>query len=328
MSRISADARTARLLTALAASAASIALLAGCSNAATTDTGSAADAGRTVDTILGEITVPEQIEAVVVIEGRRDLDIALALGLPVVGFPIEEEGALELESPLAAARAEAEAAGATGLFIADEINIEAIAEAAPSLIISRSDDVEPILEELNAIAPVLAIGEQDVSTWQHDLLLVGEATGTTDAAEALIAEYEARVAEVAATYADVIAANLVVPLGTDAEGSQVRPNRLLSTVLQDVGAQPSAAFAESIETGEGVEFGPEQLLDAHKDADGIIALVNVADEWAATQANPLWTQLPAVAAGHVVRSDKSTHEGGPITALHALDVVEALYATF
>jgi len=119
-----------------------------------------------------------------------------------------------------------------------------------------------------------------------------------------------------------------VPLGTDAEGSQVRPNRLLSTVLQDVGAQPSAAFAESIETGEGVEFGPEALLDAHKDADGIVALVNVADEWAATQANPLWTQLPAVAAGHVVRSDKSTHEGGPITAMHALDVVEALYATF
>jgi iron complex transport system substrate-binding protein len=326
MHRTSADPRTTRFLSAVAASAATIALLAGCTSAAADDT--AADSGRTVESVLGEVTVPEQIEAVVVIEGRRDLDIALALELPVVGFPTEEEGALELESPLAEARATAEAAGATGLFLADEINIEAIAEAAPSLIISRSDDVEPIMAELNAIAPVLAIGEQDVSTWQDDLLLVGEATGTTETAEALIAEYEARVAEVSATYADEIATKLVVPLGTDAEGSQVRPNRLLSTVLQDVGAQPSAAFSESIETGEGVEYGPEQLLDAHKDADGIVALVNVADEWAATQANPLWTQLPAVAAGHVVRSDKSTHEGGPITALHALDVVEALYATF
>ncbi|MGY4857867.1 ABC transporter substrate-binding protein [Cryobacterium sp. AP23] len=325
MSRTSADSRTTRLLTALAASTATIALLAGCTSAAA-DSDTAA--GRTVDTILGEVTVPEQIDSVVVIEGRRDLDIALALDLPVVGFPTEEEGALELESPLADARAAVEATGATGLFLADEINIEAIAAAAPSLIISRSDDVEPIFEELSAIAPVLAIGEQDVSTWQDDLLLVGEATGTTDTAEALIADYEARVAEVATTYADVVAIKLVVPLGTDADGSQVRPNRLLSTVLQDVGAQPSAAFAESIETGDGVEYGPEQLLDAHRDADGIIALVNVADEWAATQANPLWTQLPAVAAGHVVRSDKSTHEGGPITAMHALDVVEALYATF
>jgi iron complex transport system substrate-binding protein len=325
MSRPSAVART-RILPAFVASAAVIALLAGCASAASTDDSAAT--GRTVDTILGEVTVPDQIDSVVVIEGRRDLDIALALELPVVGFPIEEEGALELESPLAEARAGAEADGATGLFLADEINIEAIAEAAPSLIISRSDDVEPIMEELSAIAPVLAIGEQDVSTWQDDLLLVGEATGTTDKAEELIAEYDARVAEVATTYADVVATKLVVPLGTDAEGSQVRPNRLLSTVLQDIGAQPSAAFAESIETGEGVEYGPEQLLDAHKDADGIIALVNVADEWAATQANPLWTQLPAVAAGHVVRSDKSTHEGGPITAMHALDVVEALYATF
>ncbi|WEO78442.1 ABC transporter substrate-binding protein [Cryobacterium sp. SO2] len=321
-----ADFRPARILTGLAASAATIALLAGCSAGAPADAD--AGSGRTVDTVLGEITVPEQIDSVVVIEGRRDLDIALALELPVVGFPIEEEGALELESPLADARSLAEENGATGLFLADEINIEALAEAAPSLIISRSDDVEPILDELTAIAPVLAIGEQDVSTWQQDLLLVGEATGTTATAEALIAEYDARVADVAATYADVIATTLVVPLGTDADGSQVRPNRLLSTVLQDVGAAPSAAFAEAIATGDGVESGPEQLFDAFKDADGIVALVNVADEWAATQANPLWTQLPAVQAGHVVRSDKSTHEGGPITAMHALDVVEALYATF
>ena len=95
MSRTPAEFRTTRLLTAFAASAATIALLAGCTSAAADTEG--ADTGRTVDTILGEVTVPEKIEAVVVIEGRRDLDIALALNLPVVGFPTEEEGALELE---------------------------------------------------------------------------------------------------------------------------------------------------------------------------------------------------------------------------------------
>lgn len=318
--------RTPLTVSCLTASLAAAALLAGCSG--TSAAAGSAEEGRTVESILGPVTVPGTVESVVVIEGRRDLDIALALELPVVGFPYEQKGALELETPLADAVAAAQEDGAEALFLADEINIEAIAEAAPSLIISRASDVEPILEELEAIAPVLAVGEQGVSTWQEDLRLVAEATGTGERAEALIAEYDARVASIADAYADVIAEKTVVPLGTDAEGSQVRPDRLLSSALRDVGAVPSEAFAASIETGEGVEYGPEQLFDAYQDADGIVALVNVADEWAATQADPLWQQLSAVQAGHVVRSDKSTHEGGPITALHALDVVESLYRTF
>ncbi len=311
--------------------AAATALLAGCgagADASADARDGQTDGGRTVETQLGPVTVPETIDSVVVIEGRRDLDIAFALDLPVVGFPVEEPGSLDLESPLAADMEAAKENGAEELFLADEINVEAIAEAAPSLILSRVDDVEPILDELQAIAPVLVVGEQDTATWQDDLRLVAEATGREARAEELIAEYDARVAEISTTYADVIAANPVVPLGVDSEKSQTRPNRLLSTALRDVGATPSALFAEAIETGEGVERGPEELLQAASDATGVIALVNSPDDWAALADNSLWTQLPAVAAGHVVRSDKSTHEGGPITALHSLDVIESLYATF
>lgn len=326
MNRSSAP--SARALRPIAAALTTTALLAACSTA-TTSADAPTASGRTVETVLGPVTVPEQIDSVVVIEGRRDLDIALALDLPVVGFPLEGEGSLDLESPLAEARAAAVAEhGAEGLFLADEINIEAIAEAAPSVIISRSDDVEEIFDQLSAIAPVVAIGDQDTSTWQDDLRLVAEATGTTVRAEELVTAYDDRVADVASTYADVIAEHPVVPLGSDSSGSQVRPNRLLSTVLQDVGALPSEVFAEAIETGDGIEHSPERLVEAYDDADGIIALVNGADEWSATQASPLWSRLPAVAAGHVVRSDKSTHEGGPLTAMHSLDVVEELYAGF
>jgi len=272
------------------------------------------------------VTVPEQIDSVIVLEGRRDLDIVLSLGLPLVGVPYEEEGSLDLESPTAAALAEVD--GAKELFLADEINLEAIAEAAPSLIISRVDDVEPILDELQAIAPVLAIGEQSVSTWQDDLRLVAEATGTEDRAEELIAEYEARVAQISADYADVLADNTFAPVGIDAEGSQTRPNRLLSSVLRDLGATPSAAFAESIEINDGVEYGPEQLLSAFGDADAIIALVNDPAEWESVQSDELYLQLPAVLNGHVVRSDKQTHEGASLTAMHSLDVIEKLLQTF
>lgn len=99
-----------------------------------------------------------------VLEGRRDLDIVLSLGLPLTGMPYEEAGSLDLESPLADELAEAKESGAEELFLADEINVESIAAAKPDLIISRVDDVEPIQDKLEAIAPVLAIGDQSTST--------------------------------------------------------------------------------------------------------------------------------------------------------------------
>ncbi|QOD42650.1 ABC transporter substrate-binding protein [Clavibacter zhangzhiyongii] len=297
---------------------------AGCS---TFDSREGESGGRTVATVLGVVTVPREIESVVVIEGRRDLDIVLSLGLPLVGHPYDEEGSLDLPSPLEEPLAAASDAGAEGLFLADEIDVEAIAVAAPSVIISRAEDVEPLLDELSAIAPVVAIGDQDTSTWQEDLALVAEATGTQARAAELVAAYDARVADIATRYATQLAETTIAPVGIDSEGSQVRPSRLLSTALRDVGATPSAAFQQAIDTGEGVEYGPEQLVAGFGDAEAVIALVNEPDVWASTQTSPLWLQLPAVAEGNVVRSDKRTHEGAALTAMWSLDVIEDLLQT-
>ena len=302
---------------------AAVALTAGCAPA----TPAATADGRTVTTVLGDVTVPAEIESVVVIEGRRDLDIVLSLGLPLAGYPFDEEGSLDLDAPLGDDLAAAEADGAEGIFLADDIDLEAIAKVAPSVIVSRVDDVEPILDELQAIAPVIAIGEQDTSTWQDDLSLVAEATGTEARATELIAAYDTRVAELASTYADVLASTTIAPVSIDGEGSEVRPSRLLSLVLRDVGATPSTSFAEAIDNGEGVEFGPEQLVAGFGDADAIVALVNEPDVWKSVQEAPLWRQLPAVRDGHVVRSDKRTHEGAALTAMWSLDVVEDLLQT-
>jgi iron complex transport system substrate-binding protein len=68
-------------------------------------------------------------------------------------------------------------------------------------------------------------------------------------------------------------------------------------------------------------------LAKHSDAGAILVVVETAEEWAALEADPLWNELPAVAAGNVVRTDKMTHEGGPITAMRILDLIEQLYET-
>lgn len=321
--------RSSRRAARLAAAAAVLTLtLTACGAGAATAPAEQAG-GTTVETVLGPVTVPAEVESVVVVEGRRDLDIALSLGLPLVGYPTAADSAdPSLPAPLAEPLAAATARAAQPLFARSEINVEAIAAASPSLIISRADDVEPVLAELQAIAPVLAIGEQTTSTWQEDLLLVGRATGREDRARELVEEHEQRVADFRATHAEALATTAVAPVSIGADGSAVRPDRLLSTVLREVGAQPSHAFAAAIAAGpDGVEHGPEQLLAEYADADALVALVNTAEEWRALQADPLWQQLPAVQQGRVVRSDNATHEGGPLTAAHALGLLEQLWST-
>lgn len=286
-----------------------------------------ATASRSVDTVLGTVTVPDEIDSVVVLEGRRDLDIVLSLGLPLVGFPYEgPDSAMELEAPLAAATAAAMAAGAEELFLADEINLEAIAEVAPSIIVSRVNDVEPIVDELTAIAPVIAVNSNDDDTWQNDLMTVAEAAGATDRADEVIAEYDDRLAEIAAEYAEQIASTTVLVVSYESTGTLVQSARLPALVLEQLGARFSQSFADAFaaESQDG-EYGAEQTLAAHGDAEAILALADTSGEWQAAQADALWQQLPAVQSGAVVRSDKMVNEGAQITAMHLLDLIEQLY---
>ncbi|GAB3267583.1 ABC transporter substrate-binding protein [Kineosporia babensis] len=280
---------------------------------------------RTVQTELGPVEVPENVDSVVVLEGRRDQDLVLSLGLPLTGMPqIDPEAGYELQNPLAEAT---DASGAKELFLEGEINLEAIAATDPDLIVTRASDVEGIQAELEAIAPVVAVGEQTTSTWQDDLTMLGAATGTEAKAEQLIADYDARVAEIKETYADEIAATKVAPIVYNVEGTGIRAQRMQSQVLRDIGATPAQAFADAMADADTeVEFSPEQTLKAYQDADAMLVAVNTAPEWEAAQKDSLFQELPAVKKDRIVRTDKFTFEGGPTTAMHTLDVVEQLYS--
>ncbi|CAN5721503.1 ABC transporter substrate-binding protein [soil metagenome] len=270
--------------------------------------------------------MPETVGSVVVLEGRRDLDIALALGLPLKGFPYEgPETGVELPLPMADQLAAAREAGAEQLFLADEIDIEAIAQAQPDLIIGRVSDIEPIAEELSQIAAVIPVGTHDEGvSWQDDLQLVAQATGTESRAAEVITEYDDKLARIRTEHEAAIAATPVAPVSYDLEGSEVESTRLQSVVLQELPATPSTAFGEAIELG-AVQFAPEQTLEAYRDAEALLVMVETREEWDAAQNDPLFAQLPAVQADRVVRSDKMTHEGGPITASHVLDLIDDLY---
>lgn len=298
---------------------------AGCSDGP--DRAPLSEAVRTVQTSIGEVAVPENVESVVVLEGRRDLDIVLSLDLPLVGYPVQTR-VMDMRAPLADALASV--GDADGIFSAGEISLEAIAAANPTVIVGRITDVQPILDDLRAIAPVIPVGAhgEGGTTWQEDLKIVAAATGTEAAADRVLAEYDARVARVGQDYAEQIAGTSVVPVGYSTDGTEVETARLQSVVLRAVGAVPSRAFAAVIDSPDGeATYGAEATFDTYSDAGAILVLLDDETELAAANADPLWARLPAVQQGRVFRLDRNSHEGGPITAHAVLDVVEQMYGS-
>lgn len=279
---------------------------------------------RVVDTELGKVEVPANVESVVVLTGTRDLDIALSLGLPVTGYP-EAPDAFDLDSPLAEEIKQAKEDGAKPLYTAgdEEADIAAINKADPDLIIGFVHDVIPIREDLEDIAPVLPIDDFATGTWQDNLMLVASATGTERQGGSLIADYEKRVGKLSDKYADALADHKFAPVSYDGEEFVINGTRLLSQVLQDLGAEPSAAFNEALEGVTG-KYDIEEIAKALDDVDGLVALVNEKSTWQSLQSNAQFGKIPAVQNETVVRSDEQTHEGAYYSAMHAVDIIEEL----
>ncbi len=231
-------------------------------------------------------------------------------------------------SPLNSRLTTAREAGARELFARNSINLEAVAAAAPDLILGRDEDVEEIRSELTAIGPVLPLGSTSSGVaWQQDLRLVAEATGTEDRAESLLADYESRIAAVRSRHAAALTTPILSLSWAPDTGGEVLSDRLMTIVLTDVGVTASAVMQEVVDSGERQSFSPEEVLRLSRGADALMVVANSADARQSLLDHPLWRQVPAVSAGRLVWADKYSNEGGPLTANHALDLADQLLAT-
>jgi len=76
----------------------------------------------------------------------------------------------------------------------EEPSLEAVAGLQPDLILSSKVRHEQIYDELSGIAPTV-FAEDVGPTWKENVLVYGEALGKSEDAEAMLAEYEERAAE-------------------------------------------------------------------------------------------------------------------------------------
>ncbi|MDV6261992.1 ABC transporter substrate-binding protein [Rhodococcoides yunnanense] len=281
-------------------------------------------ATHAVTTQFGTVEVPDRIESVVVIDGRRDLDIALAFDLPIVGIPVETEAPPEIPGPLTEPTRMLLADGVPELYPRNTVDLEAIARVDPDLIIGRDEVIEEIYDQLSRIAPVLPVGSTGTGvSWQQDVTTIGAALNLQDEARTIVDDYTTRVDELTLRHADAIANTTVLTISTSEQGGiSIGRDRVTSIALEDVGARFGSAWTAA--TPE-IEYGPENVTAA-SDAAAMIAAITSEEDLQAMNANPLWTGLPAVRTDRIVRTDKFTNDGGPLTALWTLDLVDELYA--
>ncbi|MBY6413054.1 ABC transporter substrate-binding protein [Rhodococcus sp. BP-252] len=179
----------------IAAGAAAVALVAGCSSDDSSSSTNSDESGAFPVTIthhFGETTVDSEPSSIVTI-GFNEQDFVLALGVK----PVATRGNLSYDyrnRPWAQ-----EALGGTDIpeVGSEELNLEQIANAGPDLILGPYSFIEQgQYDQLSEMAPTIAdIGGYDdvpAATWQQEFEVIGKALGKEQEAADQTAELEAK----------------------------------------------------------------------------------------------------------------------------------------
>lgn len=267
---------------------------------------------RSVTNWIGTYDVPTHPQRVIAIDERIDLETALALGLPVIGYshaPVNPWVAAETDAP----------------FLSSPPNIEQILGLAPDLILCSDwgDSEGWPLQKLRTIAPVLPL---DASLgWRANLANVSGWLAMEGKANAAVADFDAYVTAIRARHADAVAKSKVIALHFFPEDQTMMIRGKGSNhadVLADIGGH---TIDPSI-----IEEGPvsmELLPDMLADFDAILYAELFAEgTYEEVQKHPIWSRIPAVAAGKVHVARGSTNFGGIYSAKFLAGEWEKVYA--
>ena len=277
-----------------------LALLAGCAvpaPASTSPSAPAAPTTHTVTHVMGTSDVPVNPQRVVVLD-TGELDNALALGASIIGAPVAE--ALDYQAYLAD-----QLDGITDTGAISEPSLETILSLKPDLILGSKQRHEAIYTQLSAIAPTVFTESLRVP-WQDNFNLHAEALGKSAEAEALLAAYAARTAEIKAA----LGANPPTISIIRFRPGQVRlylKSSYIGYILQEVGLpRPPAQDQDSF----SAEISLEQVADIDADYIFITGYAQDDSEQDKFLKSELWTTLHGVQSGHAIDVDDDTWIAG------------------
>lgn len=257
---------------------------------------------RTITHEAGTTEVPVDAERVVTL-WASSFSAMYSLGEEPYGYAFNAEPIEGVDYP--------EGADLSGLEYVGhsvELDIEAIAEIGPDLIIGASVHND-YYEELSRIAPTVILTWDGTSHWKQHVDDVAEVLGLEDRAEQVVTDYETRVAEVADAIGDPQDIEVsVVRFHAEELRLEVK-NSFPGQIVDDVGlARPEAQDVE--EEGSGfLAVSLENLPLADGDAVFVYTIADADAEQpnllAQAEQSPLWGNLGAVQNDAVYAVDYS-----------------------
>ncbi|MET0828641.1 MAG: iron-siderophore ABC transporter substrate-binding protein [Microbacterium sp.] len=313
--------RTA-LATALATAAAATLLLTGCAGQTASGAGSdaAASAGEggfpvTIEHAYGKTTIDSQPERIAAVAWANH-EVPLALGVVPVGMSKATWGDDDGDGVLPWVEDQLAELGAETPVLFDEtdgIDFEAVADTQPDVILAAySGLTQEEYDTLSKIAPVIAYPDAAWGTSYEDMIRLNSAAiGLAAEGDQLIDDLHAEVASALADHPELAQSNVLFSYIDPTDLSQIgfytsldtRPGFLTSLGL----TQPSVVeeesagtdlFYVSVSSEEADRFEDVDVFVTYGEADGAII--------GQLQADPLLSQIPAIANGNIAILENST----------------------
>jgi iron complex transport system substrate-binding protein len=279
-----------RRVTVAAVATAFAVTLAGCGDneASPSDRGAPT---HTVTTVMGDVKVNDRPKRVVVLDTDA-LDSAVTLGVTPVGATTVADNA-----PFSTYLPEDRLRGIRPVGLIGAPNLEAISALKPDLILSSKVRDEKSYASLSGIAPTVFSATTGPS-WRKNFDLHADALGKKNEAKKVVAEYDARVAELAS------AKETTVGFVRFVEGASTRlylNDTFVGSIFQDLQV---GRPANQNTTGFSLDVSPEQIDKAAAD---VIFYSTYGDPAKAKETvitgGPLWKKLAAVKQGRTFKVD-------------------------
>ncbi|NUU15690.1 iron-siderophore ABC transporter substrate-binding protein [Cellulomonas humilata] len=259
-----------------------------------------------IDSTLGTADIPAKPERVVTL-GWGAADIAFSLGTTPVGIEADTWGG-DADGYQPWFREAVEESGdelPTTIAMYPELDIDAVVALEPDLVLAPQSGLDQAtFDQLSALVPVVAYpGEPWQTSLEDQVTIAAEALGVPEKAEALLAERQAAIDDAANENPELSGLTFAYVYGGDQPGalSVYLPGDPRVELLTGLGLQlaPSVSTLTSSPGTFVATLGLENA-DQLNDAQLLFTWFNDTDEQAATEAQPLWAQIPAFASGAYV----------------------------
>lgn len=319
--------RARRILTSFAAVTALL-TLAACSGSTDAAQADGDEGPRVYESDFGPVELPETIERIVSIDFYTPAAL-VDLGIYPVGVVnsyFTEAAAIPEQYKTAVAENGAESIGEYY-----ELNLEAVAKAAPDLIIATSDFLpldDPLRPELEKVAPILTFEARDGESWRTRATALAEILDKEDVLAPFVTAYNERRDEIKATYSDILSDYsyaVFVPVAD--EWATYADTHFSTPILRDLGATFREQEADEINENRFPNWFSYETLDRLSNADVILNNLGAdAEVRAAVDANTIWTNLPAVQNGMVFDYIPLSPTGSFGWAMENLEDLDAMLA--